>query len=91
MPRRNTLIFIVLLALFAFAISALIRPIFGREEMQLGLDLQGGIHMVYKADLSSLEPGTEAEAIDGAIAVIENRINAFGVTEPLIQKQGADR
>ena len=91
MPRRNTLIFIVILALFAFAISALIYPMFGRQEMRLGLDLQGGIHMVYKADLSSLEPGTEAEAIDGALAVIERRINILGVTEPVIQKQGRDR
>jgi len=91
MPRRNTLVFIIVLILFAFAVCALIYPLFGREEMRLGLDLQGGIHMVYQADLSEVEPGTEAEAIDGAIAVIEQRINILGVTEPVIQKQGADR
>jgi preprotein translocase subunit SecD len=91
MARRNTLTLMIILALFAFAACALIYPLFGREEMRLGLDLQGGIHMVYKADLSEVEPGTEAEAIDGAMAVIERRINVFGVTEPVIQKQGADR
>ncbi len=91
MPRRNTLVFIIVLILFAFAVCALIYPLFGRQEMRLGLDLQGGIHMVYQADLSEVEPGTEAEAIDGAIAVIEQRINILGVTEPVIQKQGADR
>ena len=64
---------------------------FGRQEMRLGLDLQGGIHMVYQADLSEVEPGTESEAIDGAIAVIKQRIDILGVTEPVIQKQGADR
>ncbi|MDI6815383.1 MAG: protein translocase subunit SecD, partial [Dehalococcoidales bacterium] len=64
---------------------------FGRQGIRLGLDLQGGIHMVYKADLSSVEPGKETEAIDGAIAVIEKRINVLGVTEPVIQRQGADR
>ena len=57
----------------------------------MGLDLQGGIHMVYQADLSSVESGKENEAIDGAIAIIEKRINILGVTEPVIQKQGADR
>jgi len=91
MVRRNTIVFFILLAIFAFAVCAIIYPMFGREELRLGLDLQGGIHMVYQADFSDLEPGTEADAIDGAMAVIERRINVLGVTEPLIQKQGSDR
>jgi preprotein translocase subunit SecD len=91
MSRTNILFFMLILALFAFAVCALVYPLFGREAMRLGLDLQGGIHMVYKADLSEVEPGTEAEAISGAMAVIEQRINVFGVTEPVIQKQGGDR
>jgi len=91
MARRNTIVFFILLAIFAFAVCAIIYPMFGREEMRLGLDLQGGIHMVYQADFSDLEPGTEAEAMNGAVAVIERRINVLGVTEPLIQKQGSDR
>ena len=89
--RKNTLVLIIILAIFGFAVSALILPLFDRQEMRLGLDLQGGIHMVYQADFSAVEPGEEAEAIDGAIAVIEKRINILGVTEPVIQKQGADR
>jgi preprotein translocase subunit SecD len=91
MTRRNTLVFMIILALFAFAICALIYPMFGREQIRLGLDLQGGIHMVYKADLSSVGPGNEASIMDGVIAVLNNRINPLGVTEPLIQKQGQDR
>jgi len=91
MTRKNTLTLAIILALFAFAIIALIYPLFGRETMRLGLDLQGGIHMVYQADFSAVEPGKEGEAIDGAIAVIERRIDILGVTEPVIQKQGNDR
>jgi len=91
MAKRNTIVFFILLALFAFAVCALVYPLFGRQEMRLGLDLQGGIHMVYQADFSDLEPGTESDAIEGAMAVIERRINVLGVTEPLIQKQGGDR
>jgi len=79
------------MALFAFAIIALLYPLWGREAMRLGLDLRGGIHMVYQADFSEIKPGEEDEAIDGAIAVIERRINILGVTEPVIQKQGTDR
>ena len=91
MLRRNTLVLIIILMLFAFAISALVYPLFGREAIRLGLDLQGGIHMVYKADLSQVEPGEEASVIEGVMAVIGNRINPLGVTEPIIQKQGKDR
>jgi preprotein translocase subunit SecD len=91
MPRRNTLVLILILAIFAFAISALVYPLFEREDMRLGLDLQGGLHMVYKADLSNVEPGDEASIMDGVIAVLNNRINPLGVTEPVIQKQGQDR
>jgi len=91
MVRRNTIVLFIILALFTFAVCALVYPLFGREEMRLGLDLQGGIHMVYQADFSDVEPGAEDEAIAGAMAVIERRINILGVTEPLIQKQGSDR
>lgn len=91
MPRRNTLVLITILALFAFAVSALAYPLFGREGMRLGLDLQGGLHIVYEADLSNVEPGEEASIMEGVIAVLSNRINPLGVTEPVIQKQGQDR
>lgn len=91
MSRNNIVVVTILLLIFAFAICTLIYPLFGREGMQLGLDLQGGAHIVYKADLSSVETGNEAEVIDGVIAVILNRIDPLGVTEPNIQKQGEDR
>lgn len=91
MLRRNTLTLIIILILFAFAISALVYPMFGREGLRLGLDLQGGVHLVYQADLSAVEPGRKAEAVEDAIAVIERRIDVLGVTEPIIQRQGEDR
>lgn len=50
-----------------------------------GLDLQGGIHLEYKADVSQVPSGKESEALSSAQAVIERRVNAFGVGEPLVQ------
>lgn len=91
MPRGNTLVLIIVLLLFAFAICALIYPMFGREEMRLGLDLRGGLHLVYRADMSNVEAGQETSVIEGVIAVIQNRINPLGVTEPVIEKVGADQ
>lgn len=52
---------------------------------RLGLDLQGGTHLVYEADLSSIEAGKYGEAMQGVRDVIERRVNLFGVTEPVVQ------
>jgi len=53
-------------------------------KIKLGLDLQGGIHLEYRADMSQVEGGKQAEALQGAQDVIERRINAFGVGEPVV-------
>jgi len=50
-----------------------------------GLDLQGGTHIVYSADLSKIGEDKKKEAMESLKKVIENRINAFGVSEPVIQ------
>lgn len=51
-----------------------------------GLDLQGGIHLEYKADVSQIESAKVNDALVAAEAVIERRVNAFGVGEPLVQR-----
>ncbi|MGH7725683.1 MAG: protein translocase subunit SecD [Candidatus Eiseniibacteriota bacterium] len=61
------------------------------KAIPLGLDLQGGMHLVMEVDRSKLPPEEAREAVDRAMEVIRNRIDQFGVAEPLIQKQGEDR
>ena len=56
---------------------------------RLGLDLLGGTHLVYQADLSKSE--NKADAMQGVRDVIERRVNYFGVAEPLVQISGTDR
>lgn len=59
---------------------------------RLGLDLQGGSHLVYRADTSVIGGRDVDEAMAGLRDVIERRVNFFGVTEPLVQvqKSGGD-
>ncbi len=52
---------------------------------RLGLDLLGGTHLVYEADMSEVPAGDQASALDGVRDVIERRVNAFGVSEPIVQ------
>jgi protein-export membrane protein SecD len=53
-------------------------------KINLGLDLQGGIHLEYAADVSQIESGKVGEAMQAVQDVIERRVNAFGVSEPLV-------
>jgi len=53
-------------------------------KINLGLDLQGGIHLEYRADVSQIEAGKVSEAMQAVQDVIERRVNAFGVAEPSI-------
>lgn len=52
---------------------------------KLGLDLSGGVQLVYKADVSSVKPAEVKNAMDSLRDVIERRINTFGVSEPIVQ------
>ncbi|HEY3249215.1 MAG TPA: protein translocase subunit SecD [bacterium] len=58
--------------------------------MNLGLDLQGGSHLVLEAhDTPAIK--VTSEAVDAAAHVIENRVDQLGVVEPTIQRQGSSR
>ena len=56
-----------------------------RFPFKLGLDLAGGTHLVYKADISELPPEDVATSMDTLRDVIERRTNLFGVSEPIVQ------
>ncbi|MDD5725689.1 MAG: hypothetical protein PHX28_06070, partial [Candidatus Omnitrophica bacterium] len=60
------------------------------KRINLGLDLQGGMHLLLKVDTSHLEGQAKLDACDRAVEVIRNRIDEFGVRETSIQKQGED-
>lgn len=52
---------------------------------KLGLDLLGGTHLVYEANMSNIGNAERDSALSGVRDVIERRVNAFGVSEPLVQ------
>ncbi len=57
----------------------------------LGLDLRGGVHLEYEADLSQVKQGERDASMNGLRDVIERRVNIYGVTEPVVQIYGTDR
>ena len=88
MKRGNTPLLIFILILFAFCVWVILpgHGIFGRDEFKLGLDLKGGSHLVYSIDLTKKDPAqSDADVIEGVKNKIERRVNAYGVTEPIVQ------
>jgi SecD/SecF fusion protein len=66
-------------------------PNVANKAIKLGLDLQGGTHLVLEVDKTNLTPDVAKDASDRALEVIRNRIDQFGVSEPEIRKQGDGR
>lgn len=86
--RRNDLFWlVVILAVIGAAIWLVTSPNF---PIRLGLDLQGGLQVLLEADTP---PGQEVTAaqMDTSRQVVDRRVNALGVTEPLVQVEGNNR
>lgn len=83
--QKRRIKLIIILAIIAFAAF-----LYFQHGINLGLDLQGGAHIVLQA-----QPTEEREINDtvmtGIQSVIERRVNSLGLSEPLIQRQGSDR
>ncbi len=60
---------------------------FKSRPFRLGLDLSGGSHLVYTADVSAIAAGEVEDSMDALRDVIERRVNLFGVSEPVVQVQ----
>jgi preprotein translocase subunit SecD len=98
--KSHTLRVLVLLALAVASFQVVFQPVRldgwrpswqpPQPRLRLGLDLQGGTRIVLEAER---RPGVEVtpDKVDAAMRVIENRIDALGVAEPLLQRQGQDR
>jgi len=62
-----------------------------KRALKLGLDLKGGMHVVLQVDKTKLSDEEKKDAVERALEIIRNRVDQFGVAEPMIQKQGEDR
>lgn len=63
------------------------KAFFKKHAFRLGLDLSGGSHLIYKADVSGIPSGQVSDSMDALRDVIERRVNLFGVSEPVVQVQ----
>lgn len=94
MSKKGIYIIVILILVLAFFAGNLTYPqllnlkFIPDIPFRLGLDLQGGVHLVYQADLSNIESEDRSNSLQGLRDVIERRVNLFGVREPVVQVQG---
>ncbi len=62
-----------------------------QQAIKLGLDLRGGMRLVLQVDKSTLNPDEASDAVERAREILRNRVDQFGVAEPVIAIQGGDR
>lgn len=88
--RKNTSIAIISTIIVALAFLAYFtyKPIL--NNIKLGLDLQGGLHVVLQAQEKEGKT-VSSDTIQKSIGVLEERVNSLGVSEPIIYPQGNDR
>ena len=84
-PRSRLITIILLTAVFGWMLYS--------NGLKLGLDLQGGMHLVLEVDdpEGTMTIEAKADMIDRVDRIIRTRIDEFGVEEPLIQKVGGER
>jgi SecD/SecF fusion protein len=88
MGTRRGHLLVLLLVLGLVIVSALV---IAKKETKLGLDLQGGLELVYQGQPTEAGAEVSGEDIDDSISIIEQRINKLGVSEPEVARLGVDQ
>jgi SecD/SecF fusion protein len=88
MGTRRGHLFILLFVIALVAVSGLV---IASKETKLGLDLQGGLELVYQGQPTGTTTEVSGEDIENSISIIEQRINKLGVSEPEVARLGIDQ
>src|SRR3954453_8741276 len=84
--RRSLFVLLIVVALIGGSIAAVVL-----KPTVLGLDLQGGVQLVYKAEPTKAQPTVDADAMQRSIDLMQQRVNEFGVSESELFQSGKDQ
>src|SRR3954464_7363913 len=84
--RRNLFILLIVLGLIGASVAAI-----ASKPTKLGLDLQGGVSLVYQGKPTKQQPTLTQDSLDRAVDIIRDRVDALGVSEPQIARSGKDQ
>src|ERR687895_2779903 len=84
--RRSVLVLLVVLGLIAGSVYAITS-----RETTLGLDLKGGVQLVYQAEPTAQQPTVTQEALARSLDIMRERVDALGVSEPELLPSGRNQ
>ncbi|MFN2170208.1 MAG: protein translocase subunit SecD [Candidatus Promineifilaceae bacterium] len=87
MTQRDFIWLVIIILIVAAAIYIIVSPDY---TIHRGLDLQGGLQVLLGADVPEDQEVT-SDQMNTARQIIDQRVNALGVTEPLVQTEGDRR
>jgi SecD/SecF fusion protein len=88
MPERRRSLFVLLIVLGLIAGSL---AVVATKPTRLGLDLKGGVQLVYEAKPTAQQPQVTQEALARALDIMRQRVDAFGVAEPELTQLGQNQ
>jgi SecD/SecF fusion protein len=81
--RRSLFVLLIVLGLIAGSVYAV-----SKKETRLGLDLQGGVQLIYEGKPTAQQPTVTSEALQRSLDIMRDRVDAFGVSEPELLQSG---
>ena len=84
--RRSLLVLLVVIGLIAGSVYAI-----STRDTKLGLDLQGGVQLIYEGQPTAQQPTVTQEALDRSLDIMRDRVDAFGVAEPELLLAGENQ
>ena len=84
--RRSLFVLLIVVALIGGSIAVVLT-----KPTVLGLDLKGGVQLVYHAEPTAAQPVVDADAMQRSIDLMQQRVNAFGVSEAEILQSSSDQ
>ena len=86
MVRRSSFVLLLVLGLIAGSLAVL-----HQRDTRLGLDLRGGVQLIYEAEPTAQQPTLTPEALQRALDIMRERVDALGVSEPELLRSGPNQ
>ena len=81
--RRSLFVLLIVLGLIAGSLYVI-----STKDTKLGLDLQGGVQLIYEGKPTAQQPTVTSEALQRSLDIMRDRVDAFGVSEPELLQSG---
>src|SRR3712207_1094266 len=89
--RRNVFVLLVVLGLIAASLAVVLPGVPPKKETKLGLDLQGGVQLVYEARPTKQQPTVTNDGLQRSLDIMRERVDQFGVAEPELLRTGSNQ